>query len=617
MKESGRGTSAINKLGDGAFYICINGSPETTRISFEFSCSLHKRKIAQQIFLNLPFIVHEHRNKPIVVTKLKAAKDALYVLRRIFEHGGNKATTPLWSWTQSDLEIFFYNQLLKTPETADRDAELYSSGRINDYVAMLNYSHNFKLEGKCQDGLSFPITINISKQLFARRLREMGITYTQWRQGKHFKTIPLGIASMLLTKAIEILESEPTKIASCLFRAYRQHNTFRDQSWFSTATRPADIVEHSLQNKKDPTGILAQLGQHGPSKVNRLPWASKMEFNEFQTLIHGAALTVFFSQGGHRFSELTSTLSTETKTLQGRMFVRQSLDKEHKGLRLYRPLASLSAATAHTMWNLSYLDPKKTALPLFHHMWKPAAKCTTSVKGSSYGHMALTKRLNKFYYTLIIPHIPEAAKEHPKLSFHQFRHTFAEFVLRRFDEDVHADLREHYMHLSDHVTRVYEERKLTKEILFRLEMDYLHEIIGKVAEGKLDNRYWGPAFKRLQALVKQVKILSPGEANEWYEKISDQIERFAVFEWGFCVLFSSSKSDAKCHDSISGLPDVDGQASAGRCTGCPNNMGNTIQRNNLIRIAAAHSAIGDTHPIRAIGKISRDIAEQISRRIGA
>lgn len=617
MTESQLYGSTINRLGDDTFHVRTGDSAETTPISFAFLSTSYKRQIAQQIFLNLPFVVHEQRNQPIIVKKLKPARDAIYLLRIIFEFDGELSSKALWDWAQSDLETFFYEKMVKHSETAEQDTELYSYHRMSDYITILNQSHNFKIQGKCQDGLSFPITTNISKQLFKRRLREMGITYEQWKVGKHFKTIPLSIAATLLTKAIETIESVPTKILTCLYSAYRQHNQYRDQSWFATATRPLDIVEYSIRNDSDSTGIIQELRIHGLPHITHLPWENKTSLNNYQKIIEGAALTIFFTQSGHRFSELASTLSTETKMINGRMFVRQSLDKEHKGLRLYRPLAKLSATTAHTMWKLSYLDSTRSPLPLFHHTSKPASRYFTPVADPGYCHMALIKRLNDFYYKQVVPYIPEAAQEHPRITFHQFRHTFAEFVLRRFDEDVHINLREHFMHLSDHSTRIYEEQKLSKEVSFQLEIDYLREIIGKIAEGKLESRYWGPAFKRIQGLVKQLKFLTSNELDDWYENIAEQIERFAVFEWGFCVLFSSSKNEAKCHDSISGLPDVDGHASAGRCTGCPNNMGNSIHKNNLIRIAAAHSAIGDTHPIRAVGKISRDIAEQISRRIGA
>lgn len=607
----------INRPGDDIFHVRTDDSTETTPISFAFLCSSYKRQIAQQIFLSLPFVVHEQRNQPIIVKKLKPAKDAVYLLRVIFEFDGELSSKALWDWTQSDLESFFYEKMIKHPETAEQDTELYSCNRMSDYIAVLNQSHKFKIQGKCQDGLSFPITTNISKQLFKRRLREMGITYEQWNIGTHFKTIPLSIAATLLTKVIETMESVSTEILTCLYSAYRQHNRYRDHSWFATATRPLDIVTYSIRNNNDSTGIIQELKNHDLHHITHLPWENKTSLNNYQKIIEGAALTIFFTQSGHRFSELTSTLSTETKMINGRFFVRQSLDKEHKGLRLYRPLAKLSATTARTMWKLSYLDSTTTSLALFHRTSKPAARHFTPGADPGYGHMALTKRLNDFYYKQVVPHIPEAAQEHPRITFHQFRHTFAEFVLRRFDEDVHINLREHFMHLSDHSTRIYEEQKLSKEVSFQLEIEYLREIIGKIAEGKLESRYWGPAFKRIQGLVKQLKFLTPDELDDWYENIGEYIERFAVFEWGFCVLFSTSKNEAKCHDSISGLPDVDGHASAGRCTGCPNNMGNSIHRNNLIRIATAHSAIGDTHPIRAVGKISRDIAEQISRRIGA
>jgi hypothetical protein len=94
----------------------------------------------------------------------------------------------------------------------------------------------------------------------------------------------------------------------------------------------------------------------------------------------------------------------------------------------------------------------------------------------------------------------------------------------------------------------------------------------------------------------------------------EKVARFAVFEWGFCVLFSSSVREAKCCDPITGIPDVDALATPGRCSGCPNNMGNSIQKNNLLRTELAYSEISTTHPVKAIRTLCADMAEKISRR---
>lgn len=147
-----------------------------------------------------------------------------------------------------------------------------------------------------------------------------------------------------------------------------------------------------------------------------------------------------------------------------------------------------------------------------------------------------------------------------------------------------------------------------------LERNYLYELIGKAAEGKLDARFWGPAFQRIKSLIDGIKFLHPNKPKEYYHTIIDDVERFAVFEWGFCVLFISSKREAKCHDTVTGLPEIDSLATVSRCSGCPHNMGNSIQKKNLVRAELAYSEIGKTHPIKAIAKLCTDMADQISKR---
>lgn len=607
-----------NRLGDKFFHIRTDDSSEVSSIAFDFECDNYKLKWAQELFLQMPFVVHAVRNEVIVVTSLKPPTDATYILRKICEYWEKHLpSTPMWNWNNSHISEFFYHHMVKTQQTDSEPLQLYSYGRVFEYVSMLNLGHASKVHGKICDGISFPLTKKTANRYFQAKLDEVGMNFEDWKKGKSFPTIPLPIAATMLSRSIDILESEETAIASCLFSAWRK-NPENPTQWFATATRPWDIVEGCHLRKTNTESLMMELSSCSMENVPKLPWKRKSEFNSFCRKVSNASMSILFIQSGYRFAELNSVISTETKQKNGIFLAKQSMDKTMGGLRVYRPLASLSWRVANINWGLSFLDYTSQKIPLFHRTWRATQDnlVTHQNTGKSYKHSALLTQLNRFYKNEILPLIPEAAEYHPHLSFHQFRHTFAEFVFRRFDEDVHESLREHFAHLSDRSTRIYEEAKLSSEVLSTLEMEYLYELVGKAAEGKLDKRFWGPAFKRLKNEIGKIKFASIEEAEIYYDEVMSQIERFAVFEWGFCVLFHSSKTEAKCHDPVTGLPDVEGLASPSRCSHCPNNMGNSIQTNNMVRIAIAHSDIGERHPIKAIGKLSMDIAERITRRIG-
>jgi len=425
----------------------------------------------------------------------------------------------------------------------------------------------------------------------------------------------LSIAAALLHPSIIILESYEAKVLLALYEAFRKHPVDW-QYWYS---HEGDVLSRYKECRYDPKGVKAELENLGIMPLTSLPWRTPASLNIFRRRLVIACMNILFIQSGYRYSEIDSTISTDGRLKNGRLAVRQKIEKTLGGLKVSRTLPELSTKAALTLWNLSCGYSRKLPLPLLHKTYTEESckqyRTTGQVKIEKLKHFTFIKHLNVFYKEQIFPIIPEAESTHAWITTHQFRHTYAEFALRRFDEDVHLKLREHFCHASDQSTRVYESKKLSREILSTLEKNYLYEIIGKVASGVLDSRFWGPAFKRLQNELNNVKFTSIEETEEYYLKLCDSIDRFTAFEWGYCVLFKSSICDAQCHNPVTGLPDVDGHASAERCTKCPNNMGNSIQKENLMRISITHVDIAETHSVRAIRDLSRDIAEQISRRV--
>ncbi|WP_339100145.1 hypothetical protein WKQ99_17850 [Pseudomonas atacamensis] len=620
MKINDQSELHSNKLGDSAFTICESPTSKIISVNFDYACDRKKVIWAQQTFLQMRFVAHYERGKPLQVTDLSQASIFGASLRNICEYwDAHLPITPLWNWTEKDLTDFFHNKMVKVNTTEHHPSPVYANQQFSIYSTIFRISHAARLDGLISDGLSFPITTGLKTIIMEPLLDDLGLTIEEWLKGQSHPPVPLGIAAAILSAAIKILESEETAIALSLYSAWRNKSQSH-QHWFRTKKCSFDIIQLTKMVDTDDFGIKEALQNHGVGHVKKLPWRNKKEFRHFRRRLVGACLNIMLIQSGHRSHEIQSTVSNDRRLRRGRLMVKQKMDKSLKGLKVYRPLAELSTRAADTLWSLSFVNQDTYPLPLQHSLHDSRfadmaiAKKITDDAFTPFSNPALNARLNSFYKSDVLPIMPEAQNIHPTLSSHQFRHSFAEFALRRFDEDVHESLREHFVQTSDYATHIYEHWKLNPAVQSMLEKNYIYQLIGKTAQGTLDSRFWGPAFLRIKAEISRIKILHPNTPENHYQEILDRIDRFAVFEWGFCVLFSSSKRDAKCCDFITGLPDVDALASPGRCSGCPNNMGNTIQKKNLVRIELAYSVIGDTHPIKAIGTLCKDMARQISHR---
>lgn len=620
MKSKERAVSYSNKLGDSAFFIYESPTSRIIPAPFNYACDRKKIIWAQETYLQMSFVSHQERGKPLQVTNLNQAINCCATLRGICEYWQTYLPNkPLWNWTEKDLTDFFHTKMLKTDISDHHPSPIYANQSFSNYSNIFKVSHAARLNGKISDGLGFPITTKLKHLIMEPILDDMGLTIEEWLKGQSHPPVPLGISAVILSTAINLLESDETAVALSLYSAWRKNRQFH-QKWFRTRTCSSDIIQHAKTIDGDNFGIKEELKAHNVEHINELPWKNRRQFRHFRRRIIGACLNIMLIQSGHRSHEFQSTVSNDRRLRRGLLMVKQRLDKSLNGLKAYRPLAELSTRAAETLWNLSFVDPNLYPVPLQHSLHDsrfadmvindeiPADSFT------SFDNSSLNARLNAFYQSDVLPIMPEAHNIHPILSTHQFRHSFAEFTLRRFDEDVHESLREHFIHRSEYSTQIYEHWKLNPAVQSMLEKNYLYELIGKTAEGKLEARFWGPAFQRIKAEINRIKFLHPNKPEEHYQQVLDSIERFAVFEWGFCVLFSSSKREANCCDFVTGLPDVDALATPGRCSGCPNNMGNTIQNGNLLRIELAYSEMSETHPIKAIGDLCKDMANQISRR---
>lgn len=213
-------TQYRNTHGDLTFFIRANSTSKVTAIPFDFTCDRQKIVWAQESFLQLPFVLHQERDQPLLVTNAKAAKDFCVILKHICEYWqAHLPSKPLWNWSEKELTHFIQLKMLKTKIFEHHSSPIYSNQRFQDIAQVLNTSHKARLSGKASDGLSFPITARLKRLIMEPILSDLDLTFEEWLRGQSHPPVPPGIVAVILNRAITILESDETAVALSLYSA--------------------------------------------------------------------------------------------------------------------------------------------------------------------------------------------------------------------------------------------------------------------------------------------------------------------------------------------------------------------------------------------------------------
>lgn len=209
----------------------------------------------------------------------------------------------------------------------------------------------------------------------------------------------------------------------------------------------------------------------------------------------------------------------------------------------------------------------------------------------------LMQSLSDYYVKFAEKH-PQFYAQHHSLSAHQFRHTWAEFTLRRFEGDVQEVIRIQFMHsMGSEMANRYSLSKLEpetrdslvrqylKEVLFNIGMDY----VNNESHEDLVREFQGKAIQVMnQSLKSQVIVVE--DIPKWVESQSHDYIQIQAHEYGYCLLHVDYIEHAKCYDDTTSLAMV-GAASFSDCSGCVNfaaHRGNHLA--GIKRQAIAHQS---------------------------
>ncbi|WLG92539.1 hypothetical protein [Pseudomonas cucumis] len=626
-----------NQYGDELFQIQDPLTGKFYTISFAWNCSMAKRLYAQMYFLQGDISRGYADDKGrIVVSSLSSARQEIAYLREVCEywetHFPDRA---LQSLSRLEIQMMLRVLMIKK-ENNEAGGEILGISTMTMVCKILDRTNNMLHAGKLVDGVIHRMTEPFRRSTMEPLLKELEVEYAVWKKGGSYGSIPLTCASLMLAEAITLIESDEAKIAVVFFVQWRKLKS-NLANWFGEKDRLAFYRRMQSPNyvlsrfERDWAQSAIEMGiaidAATVAKFERLPWNSIGELGDFCNDLSKASLTIITLLSGFRIVEIQGMkINDYSQEPDGSWWFKSDNNKTESGFSHPRSLHGLAAEAATLMKGISAVDIDEVNLPLMHSGYRNGAfevargwgkiSLEEWLADAGYSTMALRRWFKDFYQIKVVDKYPEAGEIHNEVSPHQARHTFAEFALRRFDGNVMEKIREHFRHsYGSFHTRRYTREKLSESVRISMERDYAKEVMERIAHGSLDDRFYGPAAKRIDKEMAEISVLTGPEFDGRVQALANEFVRFTAFEWGFCALRGNEQHIAKCHDPKTGTPNVDQRSAPEICAGCPHSMNNQLQKLELERTAIAHQSIADTHSLKVLRDMSTEVVKKIERRL--
>jgi integrase len=477
-----------------------------------------------------------------------------------------------------------------------------SNTKFTRILIVLRHWFSSYASGAISDGPEFLIKQNIVKPVLMEELKSIGMNFGTWQRGGSYGAVPFVIAHLLLSDALDTLRSYKTKQLLVYFETVRLTNAYEHVKafWVNTAathlykyrqTGNSIFLEPTLESKKsggsanrvkeifaNPLHLrLIELHlEESDGESFIFPWGNTYRFIEDYNRLLGALLIIFLSVMGKRGPSEVCTLRaidvTRPNTKKGiESTVRSSIEKTHKGLRLEQGITNLIDEAFSVALKLGYLDKTDSELPLFS-MLPTFNKPSTDPKRIS--SQNLWDILNKYYDEFCVrcsEKIDFDIKEkHESISSHQFRHSFAEFGLRKFDGNVQELIRQSFGHSYGHwFIRRYTDDKLDEDRINAINKDYSRELVKNILDddAELPDFVGGMAVFIKKKVGESIKYLTPNEAELYIEEFCEDVIQLTAHEYGWCLLHRHFQALAHCADELGNPNPLETDSS--KCNGCP------------------------------------------------
>ena len=498
----------------------------------------------------------------------------------------------LEDWSVKDLENLVVYLLYSKSESASstqrsQGSKLISKKTFESYLQHINNIHQGYIRGLC-DGFPFPL---YHHRVFAQAqalIVEKGDDYGLWLAGGTWGRVPVEVAMLLLQHCLNTIRSPKTLVLRAMYRAAKQngHQSYppgcikalNDHMEYRVKEGvPKHIAmpnSHGKLYKKYPELLLAanvelsELAENG-NEIKEWPFPGQGEYFVHLKRVYSACLIIFLTVTGARWSELRKLKSDSIQKNHRNEYVfKSNIEKTNFGIETIRDITGLAAEAVDILLELSVFDKENDSSFLFDSQLLFSSKDSSPRYWSlTEIHGTTTEALNNFFGEFIETY-PLFSELHPRITPHQFRHTFAEFALRRFDGNVIQAIREHFRHSFESLmTKDYTQRKVIENDLpVNLDREYISELIMRHVEN--EELLYGPVGAFIRNEVENLDIRSPEDARVLMDEFDD---RLVVHEFGVCLIRLKTKALSKCWDKSTAAPNVK-NANFALCSGCANRL---------------------------------------------
>lgn len=471
------------------------------------------------------------------------------------------------------------------------------------FISVMKMWFDSYQEGEVNDGPEVLLTTTMLLPTIKAGFTSEGYDFDRWTKGGSFGTVPFVVAHLLLSDALKVVNSEPTRYLCAYFAFLREYNLHELQSsfWKDSTKSQLGQYRHSgnitvLQQTTEAnvSGSMANLCKvsfaaplhkiflsiHSESGSNEsfvFPWKNYtellIEFNRVQAAIYIIFLSVMGKRGPSEVRTLRGVDITrnDPETRKDAEF-NPSIWKTNKGLRQAQGVTNFIDDAMACILSLGYYEKTGSELPLFHALPTLTAPLKTPETISiDRAHDRLRNYYDEFCERIDGSVDFEVKTIHEKITSHQFRHSFAEFALRRFDGNVSELIRQHFCHHHNHwFTKKYTEDKLDGDQIVDINREYIRELVPSIIRDSVDfPDYVGAvALYIKKKLGESIRSASPEDVESILDEFYERIIKLTPHEYGWCFLLEEGQSSAKCRD-VNGKPDPS-NTSSDKCNGCPN-----------------------------------------------
>lgn len=521
----------------------------------------------------------------------------------------NSYGTPMSQWDEVKVTEMMIEALNNKIEwTEDRDIAPLGRGPIEQLFTTISKTRNFKTKGELSDGIMFDLPDNFLEEIFKAPLKKYGLTYHEWLSSGGWESIPLPVAMAFLSDAIDMVRSTKTKFLIDYFNFQRTEDRVSTRTIFShhQFNHFCSTGEYKINRngaKEKAAKLKEIIEKHYNDASTGFPFKHK-EIHDHCDDVYDACMVIYLCLTAIRLSELSSIDADDYDIeTDGTWVFKSSLLKTNMGIKESLEMSGLVAEASNTLMALSYVTKRKRKdgkrVPLFSRYLSKSDcgdKLGTRHSMRSEKEHTLRLRLNRFYEKFLEKR-PEFKEICESIHPHRFRHTWAEFALRRFEGNVFEAIRRHFRHsYGSYFTTNYVFNKLTDEVREDIEGRYLKEILTRIVTEDLQATL-NEDFKRdlVGKVANQVSkamsstILTEAEIHQFVEELSDEYESILAHEYGYCIVRKDLKHLAKCVDKKTQTPILKNGCFE-ICSGCVNFLASEkSNKESITRIAVSHT----------------------------